>query len=80
MLGLLGGSSMMEGTVISEAVDLPSRLETLSKAVRIKVLISEHTYHGLKDGSSRHLRYIDHRFVKGKNRPHPTYLEGHGSS
>ena len=44
MLGTLGELDRMEGSVISDAVNLASRLEGLTKLYGSKVIISEHTY------------------------------------
>ena len=68
MLGTLGESDRMEGSVISDAVNLASRLEGLTKRYGSKVIISEHTYE-LLDTAKLDCREIDSVVVKGKDRP-----------
>ena len=52
MLGIVGGQHRMDSTVISDAVNLGSRLEELSKQYGIPLLISEHTFLSLEDPNS----------------------------
>jgi hemerythrin len=66
MLGIIGGLTRMEGTVISDAVNLASRLESLTKEYNVKLLISENTYYDLKDPENHNIRFIDRVIVKGK--------------
>ncbi len=68
MLGTLGESDRMEGSVISDAVNLASRLEGLTKRYGSKVIISEHTFRQL-DTAKIVCREIDSVVVKGKDRP-----------
>ena len=44
MLGAIGGIERMEGTVISDSVNLGSRIEGLTKIYGIKIAISEKTF------------------------------------
>ncbi len=68
MLGTLGESDRMEGSVISDSVNLASRLEGLTKRYGSKVIISEHTFRKL-DTAKTVCREIDSVVVKGKDRP-----------
>ncbi len=67
MLGTLGEQNRMEGTVISDAVNMASRLEGLTKVYGIPLLISEHSLHSLQDRSRYLIRFIDRVQVKGKS-------------
>jgi len=66
MLGIIGGEHFMETTVISDAVNLASRMESLTKDYKTPLLISEHTYYSLKDASIYDTRFVDRVKVKGK--------------
>ncbi len=68
MLGTLGEADRMEGSVISDAVNLASRLEALTKRYGSKIIISEHTYRQL-DTAKITCREIDSVVVKGKDTP-----------
>jgi class 3 adenylate cyclase/GAF domain-containing protein len=67
MLGTVGGKSRMDSTVISDAVNLASRVESLTKNYGLSLLITEQTYSRLKHRESYHIRKIDRVQVKGKS-------------
>lgn len=73
MIGTIGGSSRMESTVISDAVNVASRVESTTKNYQINVLISENTYRCLEDSSTYHIRFIDRILMKGKTQPLSVY-------
>ncbi len=68
MLGIIGGPSRMEGTVISDAVNLASRVEGMTRVYKTSLLISEETYSSLKDPSQYSIRMIDRVKAKGKSK------------
>ncbi|HEY9834409.1 MAG TPA: adenylate/guanylate cyclase domain-containing protein, partial [Stenomitos sp.] len=51
MLGTVGGYSRMDSTVISDTVNLASRIEGLTKDYRVSLLISHHTFSQLHDAN-----------------------------
>ncbi|MCK5524161.1 MAG: response regulator [Thiomargarita sp.] len=66
MLGTVGGKNRMDGTVISDAVNLSSRVEELTKNYNTPMLITEETCQQLTNVSQYKIRLIDHVTVKGK--------------
>jgi class 3 adenylate cyclase/HAMP domain-containing protein len=69
MLGTIGEKHRMDGTVISDAVNLASRIESLTKEYHVGLLISQYTYEQLADSKAYDIRPIDVVVVKGKTRP-----------
>ncbi|OQW95547.1 MAG: hypothetical protein BWK79_02115 [Beggiatoa sp. IS2] len=67
ILGTIGGQSHMDGTVVSDAVNLASRVEKLTKIYSTPLLITEHTHRNLKASLQYHIRAIDLVKVKGKS-------------
>jgi PAS domain S-box-containing protein len=65
MLGTVGGQSRMDSTVISDAVNLASRVENLTKEYGVSMLITHNTFIELNDIYD--LRLIDRVTVKGKS-------------
>jgi class 3 adenylate cyclase len=69
MLGTIGERHRMDGTVISDAVNLAARIESLTKEYGTPLLISEYTWRQLADREAYEIRPIDVVVVKGKSRP-----------
>ncbi|MDB5487554.1 MAG: adenylate/guanylate cyclase protein, partial [Reyranella sp.] len=69
MMGTIGELHRMDGTVISDAVNLASRVESLTKVYRVRMLISQYTYDHLVDPAAYAIRPLDVVVVKGKTRP-----------
>jgi class 3 adenylate cyclase len=66
MLGIIGGEGRMDGTVISDAVNLAARLEGLTKLYGGSIIITEDTLIKLNDPSQYQFRFLDIVKVKGK--------------
>ncbi|AFZ19745.1 protein kinase domain-containing protein [Allocoleopsis franciscana] len=66
MLGTVGGYNRMDGTVISDAVNLASRVENLTKNYGVSLLITHQTFLQLNEPVYA-IRPIDRVKVKGKS-------------
>jgi two-component system sensor histidine kinase ChiS len=69
MLGVIGVDDRMENTVISDAVNLSSRLQAITKAFNISLAISEQSFKELADPGVYKYRFIGKVKVKGKAAP-----------
>lgn len=67
LLGTLGEQSRMQSTVISEAVNLASRLEGMTKIYGASLLVGEDTYVDLRAPEDFCLRSIGQAQVRGKS-------------
>lgn len=67
MLGVVGGNHRMETTVVSDAVNVASRIESMNKLYGSQILISESTYVALHDPALYSFRKIDHVVLEGKS-------------
>jgi two-component system sensor histidine kinase ChiS len=66
MLGVVGGHGRMDGTVVSDAVNLASRVEGLTKMYGTSIIISQDTLIKLQDPTRYNYRFLDVVKVKGK--------------
>lgn len=67
MLGVIGGTNRMEVTVISDAVNLASRVEALTKTYQTPILITQHTLNSIRHPADFSIRFIDRVRVRGKH-------------
>ncbi len=66
MLGTIGESMRMEGTVIADAVNLSSRLEGLTKEFGSDIIISEKVFKAVSGKTNFQIRALGPVHVKGK--------------
>ncbi|MDM8557861.1 bacteriohemerythrin [Candidatus Parabeggiatoa sp. HSG14] len=67
MLGIIGEKDRLQCTVISDAVNLASRLESTTKVYKVPLLISQNTFDNLIEPSQHAIRFIDKIKVKGRS-------------
>lgn len=66
ILGMVGGRHRLDGTAISDAVNLAARIERLTKEYGSMLLISEHTFAALDEPMRYDIRLIDRVQVSGR--------------
>jgi len=67
ILGNIGFKNKMDYTIIGDTVNLASRIESLTKSYRHRIIVSEYVYEETKEKFL--YRKIDNVLVKGKKKP-----------
>ncbi|KTC91376.1 response regulator [Fluoribacter dumoffii] len=73
IVGTVGFEERMDCSVISDAVNTASRLESLTRNFNIELIIGEETYEQLKRKEKYNLRFLGLTAVKGKTLPIKVY-------
>jgi class 3 adenylate cyclase len=68
ILGILGEEQRVDGTVISDAVNLCSRLESLTRRYGSSVLVTGDTLSRMEKSRAFHTRFVDRVRVKGRSK------------
>jgi class 3 adenylate cyclase len=66
MLGVIGHERFMQGTAISDAVNLASRLQDLTKDYGVSLIVSSHALFDLEDPNRFDYRFLDKLRLRGK--------------
>ncbi|MBA2728464.1 MAG: hypothetical protein H0U49_09880, partial [Parachlamydiaceae bacterium] len=66
MLGTVGEEQRLGATVISDAVNIASRVESLTREYGVDILITEETYTSLEFPDAYHVEKMVNTLVKGK--------------
>ena len=73
MLGIVGEKERMQGDIFSDAVNLASRIEGLSKLYGVSIVVSEQTLSRLADAKRYNTRFLGRVQVKGKKDVVPVF-------
>ncbi|HAK45506.1 MAG TPA: hypothetical protein DCO79_06260 [Spirochaeta sp.] len=68
ILGIIGDEKRMQGTVISDAVNLASRIQDVTKLYKANVVISQETFVKLENPAEYNFRFLGRVKVKGKDK------------
>ncbi len=69
MMGVIGGQTRMQATIIGDGVNLASRIESLTKRYKARLLVSEYTVDRLLPETNLTLRPLERVLVVGRVTP-----------
>lgn len=67
ILGIIGASGRLEGTVISDTINTASRIQSLTKTYEHAILISEETFKDMKHPEYYTITHVDDVQIRGKS-------------
>jgi two-component system sensor histidine kinase ChiS len=68
ILGIIGDEKRMQGTVISDAVNLAARIQDVTKLYKANIVISQETFVKLENPVDYNFRFLGRVKVKGKDK------------
>jgi adenylate cyclase len=77
MLGTVGGEGRMDGTVISDNVNVAARIEGLTKEYQASLIVSEETLNSLTHPNQYPSEFLGEVKVKGRQQPVRIYKIAH---
>jgi two-component system sensor histidine kinase ChiS len=72
-LGVIGHERFLQGTVISDTVNLAARLEKLTKVYGVSLIVSSHALFNLSDPNRYTYRFLDKIRLEGKEEASSVY-------
>ncbi len=68
LIGILDGTNQMRGTIISDAVNVASRLEELTKVYNVSIVVSQNFLENLEDATQYHTRLLSQVHIKSREK------------
>lgn len=72
-LGIIGHVERLEATVLGDAINVASRIESAAKRLRLRIVASDSVIAGLQDQNAYSVRFVDRIRLKGRRHPNSLY-------